>query len=342
MSTKKRLIGRLALAAGAVLVVAGVVGIAAVARDAHEERVTRETQRRHEEEARQQWKRYLSETAAKITQAPVDPMIVGEIQTKHLEESPETRVFVWAVDLSGGFLFGVPSDAFARLNAAYDKYHDEISREAFYVDRQDFLRRLIAEDGELDFSELESPSPDELGSRSFKRSGEAGRVMSASLRGKNGAALGTLYLKFVESERVGIARTSNVLEVLMGVSGGFSGLSLVFLWFLLPTWVYVDAQERGMRRAVLWAALVLISFFIGLVVYLIARPEHTRVLECPGCGRDANGGAFCPHCGRDLSTAFCPACKYPLKPDWVFCPACRAEIGKRVTAEPAESGASGG
>jgi hypothetical protein len=337
MSAKKRLIGRLALTAATVLVVAGVVGIASVARDAHEQRVTREAQRRHEEEARQQWKRYLSETAAKITQVPVDPTIVGEIQTKHLEESPETKVFVWAVDLGGGFLFGVPSDAFARLNAAYDKYHDEIPRDAFYVDRQDFLRRLIAEDGKVDFSVFEDTSPDEDRWRSFGRNVEAGRVMSASIRGKNGATLGTLYLKFVESERVGIRRTSDVLEVLMGVSGGFLGLSIVFLWFLLPTWVYVDAQERSMRRAVLWSALVLISFVVGLVVYLIARPEHTRVLECPGCGREANGGAFCPHCGRDLSTAFCPACKYPLKPDWAFCPACRAEIGKQAAAEPAAS-----
>jgi hypothetical protein len=155
-------------------------------------------------------------------------------------------------------------------------------------------------------------------------------------------ALGTLYLKFVRSELAEALPADNVLEVLMGVSGGTLGLSLMFLWFLLPTWVYVDAQERGMRRAVLWAALVLISFVLGLVVYLIARPEHTRVLECPGCGREANGGAFCPHCGRDLSRAFCPACKYPLKPDWAFCPACRAEIGKEPAVEAAAPSASRG
>jgi hypothetical protein len=113
----------------------------------------------------------------------VDPAIVGEIQTKHLEEAPETGIFVWAVDLGGGFLFGVPNDAFARLNAAYDKHHEEISKGAFYVDRQDFLRRLIAEDREVDLATLEDLSPDEDRWRILERRVDAGRVMSTSIRG---------------------------------------------------------------------------------------------------------------------------------------------------------------
>jgi hypothetical protein len=103
-------------------------------------------------------------------------------------------------------------------------------------------------------------------------------------------------------------------------------LTGIFLWFLLPSWVYVDARERGVRRAGLWSFLVLISFVLGLVVYLIARPEHSTVLECPGCGREINGGAFCPYCGRDVSTVVCATCRYPLKPDWAYCPSCRTEI----------------
>jgi predicted amidophosphoribosyltransferase len=52
-----------------------------------------------------------------------------------------------------------------------------------------------------------------------------------------------------------------------------------------------------------------------------------------------NGGAFCPHCGRDLSAAFCPTCRYPLKPDWAFCPSCRTEIrpGAPLAARAAEA-----
>ena len=103
-------------------------------------------------------------------------------------------------------------------------------------------------------------------------------------------------------------------------------VAFAFLWILLPTWVYVDGSERGVRRAWLFAFLTVISSLVGLVVYLIARPENAKTLVCPGCGREVNGGAFCPHCGRDLSAAFCATCRYPLKSEWAFCPSCRTEI----------------
>jgi predicted amidophosphoribosyltransferase len=112
-----------------------------------------------------------------------------------------------------------------------------------------------------------------------------------------------------------------------------AALAFVFLWILLPTWVYVDARERGARRGLLFAALTAISSLVGLVVYLIARPEDGRTLVCPACGHEVDGGAYCPHCGRDLSAAFCATCRYPLKPDWAYCPSCRTEI-KAPAAEP--------
>jgi len=91
-------------------------------------------------------------------------------------------------------------------------------------------------------------------------------------------------------------------EIVEGIGGGLgvvTGAAGILLWFLLPTWVYVDARERGMARARLWFVLVFISLFIGLLVYFIARPEQPRALPCPGCGREVNGGAFCPSCHRD-------------------------------------------
>ena len=42
-------------------------------------------------------------------------------------------------------------------------------------------------------------------------------------------------------------------------AGGLAVLSFVFLWILLPTWVYVDGTERGVRRARLFAFLTVIS-----------------------------------------------------------------------------------
>ncbi len=102
----------------------------------------------------------------------------------------------------------------------------------------------------------------------------------------------------------------------------------------------MDGTERGVRRARLFAFLTVISSLIGLVVYLISRPEGGKALACPGCGREVNGGAFCPHCGRDLSAAFCATCRYPLKPDWAFCPSCRTET-RSASAATTEAPAAG-
>ncbi len=58
----------------------------------------------------------------------------------------------------------------------------------------------------------------------------------------------------------------------------FGGIILFFIalfvvWILLAVWVYRDAKKRGME-ATLWLLLVLLTGFIGLIVYLIVRREH--------------------------------------------------------------------
>src|SRR5262249_2425676 len=163
-------------------------------------------------------------------------------------------------------------------------------------------------------------------------------VLSTPLKRTDGGALGSLYLKR-NPMRDSYYRRAEPLEAVGSVSAALVVGSLVFLWVLLPTWVYVDARERGVRRAPLFAFLTVISSLIGLVVYLMARPEELKRLTCPGCAREVNGGAFCPHCGRDLSSAYCAACRYPLKPDWAFCPACRAEIKPPPTGAAAPEAA---
>jgi hypothetical protein len=50
-------------------------------------------------------------------------------------------------------------------------------------------------------------------------------------------------------------------------------LGLLAVWILLAVWVYRDAKKRGME-ATLWLLLVLLTGFIGLIVYLIVRREH--------------------------------------------------------------------
>jgi hypothetical protein len=310
----------------------------------------REETRQRRNEAVEEARTYLDELAGQITALPVDPTIVGEVQARYFEEVSEGRRFVWGMGADGEFLFGVPREDFVRLNTAWDAHEDTIVTEGAFVDRQDFLRQLIQESARLDLSDLE-PNPDDSEDTPWSDlrhygNREGWMVFSTPLQTPEGSALGDLYLKMEDTSWWGEPRGESPAELVQIIALVVAGLSGMLLWLLVPTWVYVDARERGVRRALLWAFLVLISFFIGLVVYLIARPED-RVLKCPSCEREINGGAYCPHCGHDLSAAFCAACRYPLKPDWAFCPSCRTEVrtpaseGAGSAPEPEPQASSG-
>jgi hypothetical protein len=348
---KKRILRRVALFAGAAFVASGFGLLGDTLKTLEGREVEKARRLAAEKQRLEQARGYLAQVARRIVRLPVDPAVPSEVQSKYFEAYREGPMYVWGTGTKGEFLFGVPADAFARLNTAYDRYHLVIEKDGYYADRQAFLRQLaghedidfgavIREGAEKSESEPESQSESATRAWRFHRENEdEWQVFSVPIRGDSGAVLGNLYLKlndrhrwdqgpFRDELREGL---TNGLAALMAVSG-------LLLWFLLPTWVYVDARERGVPRAMLWSFLVLISLFVGLIVYLIARPEQTRSLQCPGCGREVNGGAFCPHCGRDLSTAFCSSCRYPLKPDWVFCPACRTEIRPQAAPVPPSEG----
>lgn len=341
MGTKKRLIGRLALGAGVVLAL-GLVLLAVGVLAMHDQRRRWvENQNADRQATVERTRKYLTELARKIDKLPVDPSLVGEVESRYFEERAAGPMYVWAMDISGGFLFGVPREAFSRLNAIYDRDVLPRLKEGVVLDRQTFLRNLVDENEELrpgafsaKVAEEEEGAWESL--RRYRRDGEGSFTLSTPLKTAEGAPLGSLYVKRGGPLEREYYRQDERLETLAGVGGGLAGVAFTFLWILLPTWVYVDARERGVRRAPLFAFLTVISSFVGLVVYLIARPETVTTLRCPGCGKEVNGGAYCPHCGRDLSASFCAACRYPLKPDWVFCPACRAEIRPQApTAEAA-------
>jgi hypothetical protein len=330
MAHKKQILRRVALIAAAVFVAAGV-GLLVTAwlyEGWRSKAAARQT--RAKEERLAQSRDYLAQVARRIVRLPVDPAVAGDVQSKYLEEYSRTRMYVWAMDTKGEFLFGVPAEEFARINRAYDRHRAEIEQDEYYPDRQAFLRRLIGHE-EVDFAAVEG-GDETPGWRAYREDERQWPLYSVSIKGENGSVLGTLYMK-LEPEKWEPTPHSDTAEAVQMTLAIVTGAAGTLLWFLLPTWVYVDARERGMPRARLWSFLVLISLFIGFLVYLIARPEQPRALPCPGCGREVNGGAFCPHCGHDLSAAFCAACRYPLKPGWLFCPSCRTEI--RPPAAPA-------
>ena len=108
----------------------------------------------------------------------------------------------------------------------------------------------------------------------------------------------------------------------------FLVISGLFLWFLVLTWVYIEAKQQDVKNPLGWAFITLISFIIfGLTIYLITRPKTLKSFHCPQCEKELNGTkAYCPYCGFDLSSTFCPQCQYSIKQDWLFCPSCRAEL----------------
>jgi hypothetical protein len=65
----------------------------------------------------------------------------------------------------------------------------------------------------------------------------------------------------------------------------------------LLVWVARDAKSRGMDSAVLWMLLVFFLNLIGLVIYLLSRPQGILV-PCPNCGNQRlQASVKCPHCG---------------------------------------------
>jgi len=342
MSTKKKLITRMALGAGAVLVLALLVGGGALAFMSRERERFEDHQKRLQEEVVERSHKYLAEMAKRITKLPVDPALAGEIESRYFEEQASGPMQVWAMGTGGEFLFGVPRESFSRLNAVYDREVTPRLREGIFFDRQSFLLGHLDHDEDLNLLGGPDGASADLLNRLRRRvdRSDGSFILSAPLKTPEGVGLGSLYLKRSRAEREWF-RPDERVQAVASVAGGAALLAFTFLWILLPTWVYVDASERGVRRAWLFALLTVISSLIGLVVYLISRPEDARTLLCPGCGREVNGGAFCPHCGRDLSKSFCATCRYPLKADWAFCPSCRTETraaGVATTEAPAPAG----
>jgi hypothetical protein len=339
MQAKKKLLSRFAFWTGAVLVVAAAAGVVGLLVDAEDRQRFAEQQEQAKKQRVESSRAYLAELAQRIDKLPVDATLVSEIESRFFEERASGPFYVWAMDTKGDFAFGVPRSAFNKLNAVYDREVTPRLKEGVFLDRQTFLMSLVDDSDEIGPGLVSEDKTEgramELVERGRHRWGaENAIVLSAPLKAEDGSGLGSIYLKQTPVPERDYYHTDARVEGLLQAAAAAVGFSIAFLWVLLPTWVYVDARERGVRRAPLFAFLTVISSLVGLVVYLIARPEDARRLTCPGCAREVNGGAFCPHCGRDLSSSYCPACRYPLKPDWAFCPACRTEIKAHGAGTP--------
>ena len=56
-------------------------------------------------------------------------------------------------------------------------------------------------------------------------------------------------------------------------------VAVIALHIAILVWVAKDAKSRGMDNAVLWMILVMVIGVIGLVIYLLARPQGNLMIN---------------------------------------------------------------
>ncbi len=354
---RKKLIVKLAIAAIVVFIIASGGRIANLAHHTSIKEKLTDQRKNLLTNLGQEYQKYLHETAAQIGKLPVNQRLINQITSDVLKKSPVTKLYLWMSDPEGKFIFGVPYPVFERLNKLYDKYKEVIDADGYYVDRNDFLLKLVHRHEDIKFSQFESgvlkkgedrrnrllegDLPGSLQWRFYREYPEpldynnSLRLdLSAPLVDSDQQMIGTLYLKIDDyttpTQQSYINRKSFFYSIFFSVFEALFVLSLVILWFLLPSWVYIDARQRDVKNAVIWALLTAISFGFAWLIYLIVRPSTLHSFHCPQCEKELNGTkAFCPYCGFDLSHVFCPQCQYPVKTEWQFCPSCRTDLSKK-------------
>lgn len=345
---RKKLILRLALLAIVVAAAAGSVNMFEIEYTNSMERRLLARRDNHIAELTKECQKFLDEAAAKINGPTLNPHLVSQIKSEIFKKRPNTTLYLWMSDSEGKFIFGVPSPVFSRLNKTYDKYQSAIEKDGYFLDRNDFLLKMV------DRGEGTYISGFETGGRSLVTinnrryylrdllfrddSRKVFLTLSSPVVDQEERMVGELYLKVDDDtfkKDYYRYRGENFLNTILFPAFHFIlGVSLVLLWMLLPSWVYIDARQRDVKRAGMWALLTVISFGFAWLVYLITRPGTLKSFHCPQCEQELNGSkAFCPHCGFDLSGAFCPQCQYPIRSEWQFCPACRCDLSQEPKEE---------
>ncbi|MGD1048444.1 MAG: zinc ribbon domain-containing protein [Candidatus Krumholzibacteriaceae bacterium] len=112
--------------------------------------------------------------------------------------------------------------------------------------------------------------------------------------------------------------------LMRGVSVASLGIALVVAlgYFPVFNWVAVDSRRRAMST-VPWGGFVLVTLYIGLVIYLACRKDER--VACPVCGSYPPASFnFCPCCGSVLG-AVCASCGAPAARGSHFCTSCGAQ-----------------
>lgn len=84
-----------------------------------------------------------------------------------------------------------------------------------------------------------------------------------------------------------------------GCCGSFVAIPIVIvvLNIAMLVWVARDAKARGVENPILWVLLVFFTSIIGLIIYILSRPQGNLV-PCANCGNQRLQALVrCPHCG---------------------------------------------
>jgi hypothetical protein len=301
----------------------------------------------------QHFQKFLDGVAGKINEISVSPDIIAKIKSEILKQKPNTKLYLWMSSTGDGeFIFGVPSPVFTRLNKIYDRYRNAFEKYGYYVNRDDFLEKVVLHQDEIELFESE-PESEKINFRewSLPRSpfiethdSRYTRLnLSSPVFDQDNQILGECYL-IVEDFKPQM--TDNIFDSsffrgFFEFSHILFGFSMFLLWLIIPSWVYIDSRQRDMKNAFKWALVTVLSFGFAALIYSIVRPTGTKSFYCPECQKELNGTkAFCPYCGFDLSSTFCPNCQYPVKLEWQFCPSCRFELKQKPEKENSKTNKS--
>lgn len=132
-------------------------------------------------------------------------------------------------------------------------------------------------------------------------------------------------------------------------------ICLVLFWLVVVYWVWLDVSERttNIFTKIIVVLLVLFLNFVGLIIYLLVRPNQTieeiywadlerRYLkyetaelgDCPKCGSQLYPGfKFCPQCKYKLKIK-CSNCGIHIPRDSKYCANCGEELRKNSSYVP--------
>lgn len=101
------------------------------------------------------------------------------------------------------------------------------------------------------------------------------------------------------------AATTSVMTAVLGFycCVGLVTTALLGLQVYAMAFVAKDARDRSIDNHLIWVVVVFLAPLVGLIVYLMYRPQDSLV-PCPRCGnRKLPYIRLCPHCRTEIPDA---------------------------------------